>query len=327
MLKILIIDDDVIKSEKVRSTIASGLNAPVRLEVARTVKEATTLMNEVQYDLAIIDLFIPLDEVSELSKGGGIAVLDAIEKSKRIKSPRHVVGLSSFSEMVEQQRPRFEEGLRHLIEYSPSSVEWSKKLVAFVVNIDNSESEGYRPSYDYDMAIVCALQKPELDAVLSLPGGWKKVPKDNKSSFDFWEGSFGSESSPFRVVCGASPRMGMPMSTALSCAIIQRFTPRYLVIGGIAAGVSGNFGDILIADRTWDYGSGKSRSVENASGGFDSEFEPDPFQLNTDDELLRMLQVFKSKSDEVLFRIRNNWLGPKPEKLECRMGVTGITSV
>jgi nucleoside phosphorylase len=51
-------------------------------------------------------------------------------------------------------------------------------------------------------------------------------------------------------------------------------------MGGIAAGIKtkGNFGDILIADLSWDYGSGKMTT--NREGEFVFKQDPRPLSLN-----------------------------------------------
>jgi len=71
-----------------------------------------------------------------------------------------------------------------------------------------------------------------------------------------------------KVVAFQQHEMGMPSTAATAMQVIHEFRPRYLAMTGIAAGVEGktNLGDILIADPSWDYGSGKIVTGEEGSG-------------------------------------------------------------
>lgn len=53
--------------------------------------------------------------------------------------------------------------------------------------------------------------------------------------------------------------MGMPAAASLAMKMIMTFRPAFVGMVGVAAGVKGrtNFGDVIAADPTWDYGSGK----------------------------------------------------------------------
>src|SRR5690606_25772505 len=71
-----------------------------------------------------------------------------------------------------------------------------------------------------------------------------------------------------RVIAAAAAEMGIAAATALATKVIIGFRPRYLFMAGIAAGVEGNAGDILIADESWDYGSGKIATDDDGKPEF-----------------------------------------------------------
>ncbi len=62
-----------------------------------------------------------------------------------------------------------------------------------------------------------------------------------------------------RVYAACSPRMGMPAAAILSMKMINAFRPRYIGVVGILAGIKGEcqLGDVVAADPSWDWGSGK----------------------------------------------------------------------
>jgi nucleoside phosphorylase len=85
--------------------------------------------------------------------------------------------------------------------------------------------------------------------------------------------------------------MGMTAAATLSMKLIYKFQPKYLVMTGIAAGVKDddkrNYGDILIADQTYDYGSGKIMKT-----GDIETFRPAPQPVVLDSGLKAKFQNF-----------------------------------
>jgi len=89
--------------------------------------------------------------------------------------------------------------------------------------------------------------------------------------------------------------------------MISTFRPRYLAMTGIAAGVKGSFGDIIVADQAWDYGSGKSRSMLFGR----SNFLPSPKPIPMDPLLQSRFACFGLRK-EVPRIIETGWTGPRP---------------
>jgi nucleoside phosphorylase len=88
-------------------------------------------------------------------------------------------------------------------------------------------------------------------------------------------------------------------------------------MSGVTAGVSDavNIGDVLIAESTWDYGSGKY-DVESGA----KTFKPDPRPISLEGFLVERFQALASR-DDVLGNIRQGWIGTKPETvLSVRVG-------
>jgi nucleoside phosphorylase len=102
--------------------------------------------------------------------------------------------------------------------------------------------------------------------------------------------------------------MGLTATAVLSTKIVSRYRPRYLIMAGIAAGIRGvtNIGDILVAETTWDYGSGK---ITNLIG--DKKFAPDPRSLTLDIEIKEIILQAK-REGRFLDEIYRAWPGVKP---------------
>jgi nucleoside phosphorylase len=247
------------------------------------------------------------DKERETIADGGIRLLKAIDKHKEFKTPQHIVGLTAFEELAKKHNSLFGNSMRFLITYKPNELSWRNKLSALVVNLVAAKNDSDATDFQTDLVILTALQTPELDAVLNLDAGWLQLQQAPGEAFCFHRGTFRNGDHALSVVAASATRIGMPAATVLASQAIDKFRPRYLAMAGIAAGVNGQFGDVLIADRTWDYGSGKSKSV----GRFfkRTHFEPDPHQISTDDGLLSQVALFRSQRDEFMSQLVSDWPG------------------
>ncbi|MGO9370908.1 MAG: hypothetical protein ACLQBD_02270, partial [Syntrophobacteraceae bacterium] len=121
-----------------------------------------------------------------------------------------------------------------------------------------------------------------------------------------------------QVIAACAQQMGMPAAAVLSSKLIAQFRPRYLAMTGIAAGVKGGdakLGDILIADQSWDYESGKHKIVAGKQ-----VFEPDPRSIPRRVDIKEWLMHLQAQNS-FLADIQNSWRGTKHEgRLEVHIG-------
>jgi nucleoside phosphorylase len=168
-------------------------------------------------------------------------------------------------------------------------------------------------AFDTDIGIVCALEQPEFDAVKEAFGGssaWKEVG-ETRYTHIYRETSLQTKTGKaLRVVATASTSMGLTAAAIATTQLIMQFRPRLVIMIGIAAGTrSGNkqFGDVLVADPSVDYNSGK---VVEAKGI--REFLPDPYPIGINARLRSVLQKYASNK-EVFDGIRSRWKGDLPQ--------------
>jgi len=92
---------------------------------------------------------------------------------------------------------------------------------------------------------------------------------------------------------------------------------------GIAAGVKGdvNFGDILVADQTYDGTSGKITTTETGGKGF----SPNSTPLSLDSDLKEKVRKYETKS-RYLFELKEKWQGNKPDT-DLRVKIGPVVSV
>lgn len=179
---------------------------------------------------------------------------------------------------------------------------------------DDAWVEAVAPQPRADIAVLCALRKPELSAVFSAFGGQKSwTDIELKSATHVYhECSVPAlNGSDLRVVATTASSMGLTASAIATSQLISIFKPRLVVMVGIAAGAYAKdreYGDILVPDPSVDYASGKV--IE--SGGI-QEFQPDPYPLPLDARLRALLLGYKN-NDAPLHEIRDAWDGRKPSR-------------
>jgi nucleoside phosphorylase len=160
-----------------------------------------------------------------------------------------------------------------------------------------------------DLVILTALRDPELDAVLNLPYNWSpKYFSDDPLAYHF--GELPRSDRSISVVCACANRKGMPSSAAVASKLVHMFHPKYLVMLGICAGISNktNLGDVIVADPTWDCGSGKQGIDSKGS----SVFQATPHQVPLN---MRISQIVAELADDesILKTIKRGWTSKVPE--------------
>jgi nucleoside phosphorylase len=173
-------------------------------------------------------------------------------------------------------------------------------------------------AFSCDIGIVCALEQPELDAVFKACGGtaaWKEIG-ESRYTHVYRETELKTlNGKSLRIIATASTSMGLTAAAIATTQLIFQFRPRLVAMIGIAAGTrAGNkeFGDVLVADPSVDYNSGKVVHV----GGI-REFLPDPYPIGLNARLRSVLQRYASNKD-VFADIRKRWNGttpPSPNRL------------
>jgi nucleoside phosphorylase len=110
--------------------------------------------------------------------------------------------------------------------------------------------------------------------------------------------------------------MGMISTALLAAKLINRFRPKIIIMTGICAGVreKTNLGDVIFADTSWDWQSGKRiKDSEN------SQFAMDPHHLSANEFLrsrVQQLQVDRA----MLSGIRLGWPSPPEQELRLLIG-------
>lgn len=330
MIQILVVEDQTHKQDNIKQIILDNSNIkPNDLKIVGSVKEAKKLLYDNYFDLMILDLVLPIETGGEAEAKNGAQFLEDIHTSPMIKPPIHIIGLSGYSDLVTQYHEQFKKKLWFLIDYQADSSGWQDHLKTIIFHLVKTRERFIQTTVKkemFDIAIITALPNPELEAVLKLGGKkWEKVPVENDVT-QYFKTTFSDGSKTRNIIAATADQMGMTAASHLATKMILYFKPKYLIMGGIAAGLKDRglgFGDILITEQSWDYGSGKMVEKEQVNGTEipNIYFEPDlrPIQLCA--ELKSLVTSFQLTHAQILDKIQNDWPGEAVStKLKMHLG-------
>lgn len=318
MLEILVVDDSERKQTKIHDVLDDYVRgSKCHVSKCASVMSAKTLLAEKQYDLAILDVQLPLRDGEDPLREGGLDLLRELHERTSFHKPTCIVGLTEFEDVLATAIPRFEDVLWSVILFDASSDEWSERLIRKVEYLLEQKAcrRLLEPSA-YDLGIVVALRSPEFESLLKI-GSWSehKMPGDEAK---YVTTKFASPSKTINVIATCAPQMGMPAAAVSATKLITHFHPRYMAMIGITGGVNGkvDLGDVIVADPCWDWGSGKL--IPTAGGA--SRLEPDPLPERLHPHLKTMLMDVQGDR-EILSQVQNSWSGKRCCATELKLHV------
>jgi nucleoside phosphorylase len=169
-----------------------------------------------------------------------------------------------------------------------------------------------KDSFDFDVGVVCALEQPEFAAVIAATGGktrWSELG-DARYPHVYRKAEVQTDDGKvLRIVGTTSTSMGLTAASIVTTQLILQFRPRIVLMTGIAAGTRDGgkqFGDVLVADPSVDYNSGKVVQRDGIRG-----FQPDPYPIGLNPRLRSVLQKYRGQHS-IFDDIRAGWKGPLP---------------
>jgi nucleoside phosphorylase len=317
-MKVLIVEDDVEKLRRLAQVVIRGGVSEEHISAVQSSHQAKAAMRSTRFDLLLLDLNIPQRQFEDPVGGEGLKLLEEITERPKFCKPVHVIGVTAFDVEHRLAQPVFDAALVPIFRYDREADDWELPLQRRVEYLVETVSPVARAStgYDFDIAILTSLDRPELAAVLDLPWNWAETNfSDDDTSYHI--GSFRTDRGSRRVVAAHCPFMGMPVASVIATKLIQRFRPRYLAHLGIAAAVRGQaeIGDVLVADPSWDWGSGKF-----VLEGEEVVFYAAPYQISLREEVRGYVRRIIA-DEESLSSIRSAWRGVKPPSvLSVKLG-------
>jgi nucleoside phosphorylase len=167
-------------------------------------------------------------------------------------------------------------------------------------------------AFGSDVGIICALEYPEMAAITKAFGGASKWRETGSPRFAHIYREIELRTAAgamLKAIATTSMSMGLTAAAIATTQLVLQFRPRLVGMVGIAAGTHSRdkaFGDVLVADPSVDYNSGKvvfSKGIR--------DFEPDPYPIGLNPRLRSVLQKYRG-NHPVFLKIQSRWKGPKP---------------
>ena len=286
-LEVLIVEDNPNKKRKLFEKVRGLSDIFKEPEVVGSASEAVRRLSLKDFDLLILDVVVPFQPDGDPHEQHSIDLLKRIDGGLGgIRRPRHVLSISSVEVSADvasffRGRPW---GCVHYSEDSTKALDDVEHVGRWIA----AQPDSLAPSA-CDALIVTALEEPEFTALEAAfgPGLGPLVPLDSTQLARFCE--IRTPKQTLKVCIAFAPRMGPVASAVLCTKAIDQLRPRIILMAGIcgAIGDKANIGDLIAAEASWDWQSGKF--VDR--GGED--FEIAPHQLNIPSQLRSVLIKLK----------------------------------
>lgn len=262
MLKVLVIEDDSVKAGKLKEFVMSqGCES----KVSSSKREALAAMQSEQFDIALLDLFIPDEFGDDPSPDNAFSLLQRLYKDRRLNKPLAICGITRYSD-IEEANDKFKEYLGDtLIKYEENSDAWKAQIrgkIEYIKALNRMKPQ--KNPYDYDVAIITALRKIENEQLKKVFGGnWEALEVEGDDTTTYYTSELEVKSGvKIRVVTCYQQLMASVSCSMLTTKVIANFHPRYLFMTGIAASVRTaeegvGYGDVLVATEVWNAANGK----------------------------------------------------------------------
>lgn len=309
MIRILLAEDEGPKRAKLTAALleTEGVTLDSITHVS-DVRRAKQLLRSEGYDVLVVDIALPMRADETPTPDGGSNLVEEVLSRELYEVPQHIIGITAYEDAYERAVHIFSDHSLTLLRYDSNSNGWVAPLQARIRHtIAATQSSGARDEFRSDLVVFCALEDLELAAVRRLPWQWTQVTLPGDDGI-YYEGVVRGR----RVVATAAYRMGPSQAAGLAAKLTYVFRPRYLATVGIAAGIRGRvgIGDVLVADPTWDWGSGKWEAQED---GGDPQFLAAPYQHTLDPAVRQQMGLVRTDA-RALAEIGSNWPGTPPPK-------------
>ena len=319
-MNVLIVEDKATKANALQSYLIKEFDFIRNLDVCGTAHDARNLLESSHYDALILDILIPRRKSEEPAIDCSVELVEELAETEFLKQPKFIIGLTAYADVAASVRPVFADHLWTVIHFDEISDSWQRPIfhcLQYLRRLETNEGQQDKP---VDVCILTALQQPEMTALIELPWDWDSPKPIDECTF-VREGSFQSEGKTFSVLASVAPKMGMvPMST-LASKLIIRFKPRIIALCGICAGVRSrvNLGDVVCANPTWDWQSGKLEP--DGSGGTVLSISPD--HIAPEEVIVARMEIIR-QDNQLFSEIKNDW--PDPPRSDLKLFVEPMVS-
>ncbi|MFW2525459.1 hypothetical protein ACN5O8_07000 [Aliarcobacter butzleri] len=284
-LKILICEDNDVKAKSMLKYMNHFFKYGVEIDVCNYLDSSLCIIEEKKHNLIFIDINMKESYHGNYDQQAGIKILNKIKEL--FKHKYECILSTSIKDAKEGIKDLLSE--YSLLDYTYATTDKDileneiekiliEKLKKLEINIEEKE---------YDIAVITALNEEMIQVRKAFDIFEEEIALSNKREKHEWI-EVNSYNDPhiykatrvekvngksINLISATTVKMGMSNTAVLATKIILKYKPKVIVILGICAGKYGDtkLGDILIADRTFDYQAGKVKEINGKE-----IFFPDP---------------------------------------------------
>ena len=231
MLSILIIDDTEDKRVLLTNFLVYNFDEIKRSDIdfADSTNSGLQLMLSKQYDLVLLDLFIPImsGQTERANPENAAYLLNLLNEADMLHMPAHILGITrmNLADIKAEHQVIFDNNLWSLLHYGDNDNGWEDKLMVKIKYLLRAKRQLLaNPSYDYDVAIYTALDEPESEWLRNVFGDdWTEFnhPADKTTTYLVKKMQTAS-GKVARIVLGTANTMGASAAAAISNKIIYQ---------------------------------------------------------------------------------------------------------
>lgn len=292
-MKLLIIEDDISKSEQVLALVRE-VTPDAQIELSKSLSDAVRVMEKIQFNLIILDFMLPMNESSPPTDCS-VEILNIVKRSSRNYSAC-LVALTAYDELISNVETEFSKSGVIICNYSAFDQSWKLTIRSLVQRHSILSSRRF--------IIVCALEA-EREAFAHTAAEIESP--QSISGLDACNIKIGGELGVI-VLC---PRMGLVNASIVTAIAIERFTPEIVCMAGICAGISNktHIGQVLVADPCFEYQVGKFTPTR---------FQIEQYHVNLNESLRQVINGLKADDDFVAslyYGVVSSDIVPSPPQL------------
>ena len=273
MIKIIIVDDSQEKIE----TILAGLPKDTlgHVDIVKSKSEAQKAFAKKKYDLAFIDLALPLHDNSSPLPHEGANLIREINEFDWFNTPKKILAITQHSDLEKEFSQLLKElgvtlhfhdgtgNISEVISYQYSTITKSNKKLEF----------------DYDAVIVVALDEEAKPILEDKRFTWSRVELLGLEDINIRRSFYCVNGCDRKLAIVTLPRMGLVSSAITTSRIVNELKPRYVLMPGICAGIESEvrLGDIIVANPSWEWQTGKWKG---------DSFAIEPYQINVNQKMI-----------------------------------------
>ena len=188
-MKVLLIEDNKLKRERIIKVLIDS-NVLVRNDCTEctNIIDAKRILRASKFDVLLLDMRLPnRSDSQDIKSMAGLAFLKEFKNDRRYHQPKEIIGITECEDELNKVKKDFDENLLQIIYYNEHKGKWKELLIDRFEYLISCEKD--TNVYNYDIAIICALETPEFEAIKNLSDTWSSIKKDN-TALSFYETYF-----------------------------------------------------------------------------------------------------------------------------------------